>query len=145
MSIRRGRPADIGPLADARQTVSEATPDLLAKALTGDGPFFAFVATTASESGATPVGYVVWLPGPDSLYIPEIAVQTTHQREGYGAALLSRVVEYARKRDSATIRLTVAVTNTGARQFYRAHGFRTVERLPGRFESDDGLLLARNL
>lgn len=122
--------------------LSEPAPELLAGALTTDGPLSVFVATNRTQ---TPVGYVIVVPGPSAVYVPEIAVLPSSQREGHGSALLSRVGTYARNRSVDEIRLTVAASNKQARAFYDQHGFSEVERIPDRFETGEGVVLKKPL
>ena len=137
--VRRGRPDDLAILTDIQSVLTEPSPRLLSGALTDDGPLTVFVATSPDTADA-PVGYAILVPGPDVAYIPELAVALDAQRQGHGSALLARVFA---ETDASEVRLTVAVTNERARQFYRHHGFVEHRRLSDQFESGDGLLLVR--
>ena len=153
-SVRPGRPADLPALEPARATLSEPS-DLLETVAGTDGPLEFLVAvgrpddtTTGGDEQTTatrPVGYVVVVPGPNVVYVPELAVRPDSQRRGHGSALLSRVLERARALDVEQVRLTVAVSNDTARAFYREHGFTVSERVSDRFEDDDGLVLVTSV
>lgn len=132
--VRTGRPTDLGPLAPAQAALSDPAPELLAGALTRDGPATVLVAVDDQ-----PVGYLLSLPGPEAVYVPEIAVRPDRQGRGHGSALLSALFARA----DGEVRLTVAVENERARRFYERHGFTVAERVPDRFESGDGLVLVR--
>lgn len=132
--VRPGRPADLDPLGPAQAALTDPAPALLPAVLARDGPATALVAVADD-----PVGYLVAVPGPEAVYVPELAVRPDRQSRGHGSALLSAL---ARRTDTA-VRLTVAVANERARRFYQRHGFETVERVPDRFESGDGLVLVR--
>jgi ribosomal protein S18 acetylase RimI-like enzyme len=60
-----------------------------------------------------------------------LAVLPIYQRHGIGTKLLLHVIEVAERvaptSDIATLRLTVAETNTGAQRLYARHGFRIVD------------------
>jgi len=135
--VRAGRPEDIGPLGPAQAALAEPAPELLAGVLGGDGPGSALVAVDGG-----PVGYLVALPGPEAVYVPELAVRPDRQREGHGSALLSALFE---RTAVGEVRLTVAASNESARGFYECHGFERRARVDGRFESGDGLALVRSL
>jgi ribosomal-protein-alanine N-acetyltransferase len=133
--VRTGRPADLGPLAPAQAALADPAPELLAGALTRDGPVTVLVAV---DDG--PVGYLLAVPAPETVYVPEIAVRPDRQSEGHGSALLSALFERAEE-----VRLTVAADNERARRFYERHGFQVAERIGDRFESGDGLVLVRGV
>lgn len=133
--VRPGRPADLDPLAPAQAALSDPAPALLTGALTRDGPTTVLVAVDDR-----PVGYLLAVPGPEAVYVPEIAVRPDRHGEGHGSALLSALFARA----DGVVRLTVAVENERARRFYERHGFAVAERVPDRFESGDGLVLVRS-
>jgi ribosomal protein S18 acetylase RimI-like enzyme len=145
-SVRHGRPADLPALEPARATLSEPS-DLLETVAGTDGPleFLVAVGRPDDTTATRPVGYVVVVPGPNVVYVPELAVRPDSQRRGHGSALLSRVLERARALDVEQVRLTVAVSNDTARAFYREHGFTVSERVSDRFEDDDGLVLVNSV
>lgn len=130
--VRSGRPADLDALAPAQAALADPAPELLAGALTREGPTAALVAVDGR-----PVGYLLAVPGPEAVYVPEIAVRPDRQSEGHGSALLSALFE----RTDRTVHLTVAVENDRARRFYERHGFAVADRVADRFESGDGLVL----
>lgn len=131
---RPGHPGDLPALAAARAALAEPAPGLLPAMLEREGPGFALVAVAPD-----PVGYLLALPGPEAVYVPELAVRPGCQRQGHGSALLSALVERA----DQGLRLTVAAADEGARRFYEEHGFELAERVTDRFESGDGLVLVR--
>jgi ribosomal protein S18 acetylase RimI-like enzyme len=145
-SVRPGRPADLPALEHARATLSEPS-DLLETVAGTDGPleFLVAVGRPDDTTATRPVGYVVVVPGPNVVYVPELAVRPDSQRRGHGSALLSRVLERARALDVEQVRLTVAVSNDTARAFYHEHGFTVSERVSDRFEDDDGLVLVTSV
>ena len=134
--VRSGQPADLDALTRAQTALTEPAPELLAGVLTGEGPGTVLVAVDGA-----PVGYLLAIPGPEAMYVAELAVHPNRQREGHGSALLSALFE--RTHDHQTVCLTVAADNETARQFYDRRGFEPAERLEDHFEGSDGLVLVR--
>ena len=146
MTVRPGRPADRERLRVVQQALPEPSPPLLEAAIDGtttdpgtdDGPLGLFVRV----ADGSPVGYAITVEG-SAVYVLELAVHSDRQREGHGSALIDALCERFRSREA--LRLTVAVTNERARQFYSHHGFEQVDRLADYFESGDALVLAKNV
>lgn len=146
MTIRRARPDDLAVLRNVQQELTDPAPQLLDQALGTDGPVFVVVATTKSKASgdhSALVGYVIVVPGPEAVYLPELAVDGAHQRSGYGSALLEWVAAHARRSDQQALWVTVAATDDDALAFYRAEGFERTDHLPDWFETDDGVVLSR--
>lgn len=121
------------------RALAEPWPELLETAVGGYPPVY-----VAVDSG--PVGYAITVPGPEGVaYLPELAVDPAHQREGHGSALISSVCEQLRADGYEKLRLSVLADDDAARQFYSDSGFEFVERLPAEFDSGDGILLAKDL
>lgn len=131
MMVREATAEDL-PTLLAIQTASldSGWPELLRLAI--DGPPLVLV------SGSEPVGYALTIESRPT-YLAELAVSPTHRGMGHGSALLTSVL--ARSDDC---RLTMRADNERVRRFYERHGFRVIERLPGHYDGDDGLLLARH-
>lgn len=136
--VRPARASDLDALARAQQTLAEPSPTLLHGALQNDGPVEVLVATP-DDAPDDPIGYAMLVPGPEAVYLPELAVRPKHQGQGHGTALLETVRN--RYGETLTLRVTVAVANEGAIRFYERHGFERRSRLADRFDSGDGLLL----
>lgn len=153
--VRPGGASDRAALEVAQQALSAPSPALLEGALMEPGPLDVLVAVPASQQAdsvaqqeppvpaegqaATPIGYALLVPGPEAVYLPELAVRPEYQGNGHGSVLLQTVLD--RSRPVGMVRLTVAVTNEGALRFYEQHGFERETRLPDRFDGEDGLLL----
>lgn len=118
--------------------LAEPWPELLSAAV--GGPPTVLVAETDR-----PVGYALVVPGEDAAYLAEIAVAPTQQGDGYGSALLERVLARLATEGVDRLRLTVRVDDERARAFYDEFDFREVERVPDHYADGDGLLLERAL
>lgn len=140
-TVRRGRPTDRAALVRIQGVLAEPSQTLLSVTLDAtatdspDGPLALFVRVVEEE----PVGYAIAVVGP-SVYVPELAVDPDHHREGHGSALVETLGE---RFDSRELRLAVAATDDRARAFYEHHGFEQVDRLESYFRSGDALVLAR--
>jgi diamine N-acetyltransferase len=77
----------------------------------------------------TPVGFVmiadeVASPEYTAHYLWKLLIDERHQRHGYGAATLDRIVEYFRGRPGVDALLTSAVPGDGSPiEFYERYGF----------------------
>lgn len=137
MTVREAVPADLPRLREIQTTaLAEPWPALLETAVDGPPPLYVV------DDGPV-VAYAVVVPDGESVaYAPEFAVHPDAQREGYG----SRLLRYLRGELAAAgyeqLRVTVRVSDGGARSFYAASGFERLERLEDHFEGADGLLLA---
>jgi ribosomal-protein-alanine N-acetyltransferase len=78
------------------------------------------------EPGDGVVAYAVVWCILDQGELANIAVAEAFRRRGYGAYLLSRVVEVARERGVESLYLEVRVSNAGAADLYRAFGFKEI-------------------
>ena len=62
------------------------------------------------------------------VYITDIAVLKTHQRQGIGHLLFQQSVEWAKDKGAASLDLTVWEFNQDAIAFYERHGMGTLTR-----------------
>jgi ribosomal-protein-alanine N-acetyltransferase len=83
------------------------------------------------------VGYVLFWLLPEEVDIHNIAVHSDFRRHGIGQALLHRVLEQARDRNSSRVTLEVRVSNTVAQRLYQSVGFDARGVRKG-YYSDDG-------
>ena len=73
-------------------------------------------------------------------------VRATHRRSGYGTQLLSRAEEILTNYGVETYDLQVDVTNRGAIDFYKKHGFKTVRTLKNYYANgNDAYLMMKEL
>ena len=151
--VRDGRPDDLPALrAVQERALAEPWTELLTLAADGGGPTL-LVATDGTGGvdsvgdADTPVGYALAVTDEDDAvgYLVELAVAPTHQGEGYGSALVERLVDRFAERRVERLRVTVRAVDERAREFYRDRGFERRERLPDHYESGDGVLLTRDL
>jgi [ribosomal protein S18]-alanine N-acetyltransferase len=82
-------------------------------------------------------GYVLFWLLPEEVDIHNIAVHSDFRRHGIGQALLQRVLEQARKRNSSRVTLEVRISNIVAQRLYQSVGFMAKGVRKG-YYSDDG-------
>lgn len=144
--IREAVPIDMPVLETIQQgALASPWPELLDRAVHGDGAFCLVATPEANGGSETPIGYALALDG-DQCYLAEIAVQSDYRRTGHGSALLACVVDWT---DTNEIRLTVRADDPSAKAFYETHDFCVIDRLPGHYDDGastrDGLLLSKSL
>ena len=83
------------------------------------------------------IGYVLFWLLPEEADIHNIAVHADFRRQGIGQALLQRVLEQARKRNSSRVTLEVRISNIVAQSLYQSVGF-MVRGVRKGYYSDDG-------
>jgi [ribosomal protein S18]-alanine N-acetyltransferase len=92
-------------------------------------------------------GYVLFWLLPEEIDIHNIAVHNGFRRQGIGRALLQRVIEQARRRDSLRVTLEVRVSNLAAQKLYESVGFVSQGLRKGYYSDDgeDALIMALEL
>ncbi len=81
------------------------------------------------EDEAKLIGLVVLRDGPEALLIPNIAVASVAQGQGYGRRLIAFAEAKARRRGYGEVRLFVNALMVENVAFYRHLGFVEIERL----------------
>jgi ribosomal-protein-alanine N-acetyltransferase len=138
--IRSATVTDLPALRAIQQaSLEEPWSDLLEPAI--EGPPVALVVT----SDERPVGYAIAIPEGERAYLAEFAVSPDHRSQGHGSTLMSALFDRLAADGFSAVRLTVRVSDRGARSFYDDHGFRARSLFPNHYEDDDGLLLVRSL
>lgn len=90
------------------------------------------------------VGYAAISVAGDVADLTRIVVSAAHRRSGVASRLLAVLHEAAGKAGASRVLLEVAGSNAGARELYRAHGYREVSRRSAYYlDGDDALVLAR--
>jgi ribosomal-protein-alanine N-acetyltransferase len=84
-------------------------------------------------------GFALWRTAADEAELLTVAVQPDRRRRGLGRALLSAVVERARRGGARNLFLEVGVDNAPARSLYAQAGFIEVGRRPGYYRRHAGL------
>jgi ribosomal-protein-alanine N-acetyltransferase len=139
--IRVATPVDAPELARLQSFLPEPAPALLDSALErGVTPATALV-STAAPGATAPVGYLLAVPGDDTVYVAELVVAPAHRREGRARALLDAC---AARAGEATLIVTVAVDDEAARACYRACGFEVDGRVAGLFDGGDAVRYRRD-
>lgn len=75
-------------------------------------------------------GYIVARETAGELHINNVAVRAQYRRRGYGALLLGRVLDEARKRRATAAFLEVRNGNSAAQALYRKCGFKAIAKRP---------------
>lgn len=99
------------------------------------------------HEGGTVVGYLCLWEIVDELHVTNVAVHPGHRRRGIGRALLSGVIEEARRRAIRVVALEVRPSNLEARMLYESFGFRVVGRRRGYYwdTGEDALVMEADL
>ena len=91
------------------------------------------VAKPAQVRGNEPhqlVGYIVARETAGELHINNVAVRDQFRRRGYGAKLLGRVLDEARRRGATAAFLEVRSGNSPAQALYKKCGFKAIATRP---------------
>lgn len=98
----------------------------------------------AAEQGRV-LGFVFMRKVADEVEILNLAVAPASRRKGVASLLLSEVLSWAKENWVANIHLEVRASNSAARKFYEAHGFRQHGGRPNYYSDprDDAILLNR--
>lgn len=139
VTVRPGRPSDLSRLSTIQQVaLPEYSEDLLRSGVSGS------IGLLVAED-ASPVGYTLFLGGGDTAVVLELAVEPDRQDEHIGSTLLEETCAHLESTGHDTIRLTARESDERVRKFYRRHGFVRQDQFPGFFETDDGVLLVKQL
>lgn len=102
-----------------------------------------------AEHEAAVAGYGIMQIAVGESHVLNLCVHPAYHRQGFGAALLSRLLEIAREHRADTALLEVRPTNTAAIGLYRRMGFNEVGvrrgYYPGIRGKEDALIFARSL
>jgi len=79
------------------------------------------------DAGAV-IGYAVTARVGEVVDLLRIGVAVQHQRKGLASELLAELLREARAEGVHRVLLEVSATNLAAVEFYRAHGFVTIDR-----------------
>lgn len=79
-------------------------------------------------------GYGVVVLGPETAEVFRVAVAPAYRRRGSGRALLSALVDRARRAGCEAVLLEVAAANAAALRLYTSAGFTETGRRPGYFD-----------
>ena len=103
------------------------------------------VVLTARLSGHI-AGFAIMQYGDDAAHLNLLAVELGHRRRGVGRQLVAWLEDTARVAGTFAIRLEVRATNSGARAFYSALGYRETGWVRGYYQGvEDAVRFARDL
>lgn len=93
------------------------------------------------------VGYIVARETAGELHINNVAVRDRYRRRGYGALLLSRVLEEARRRRATAAFLEVRSGNSTAQALYKKCGFKAIATRPNYYTDprEDAVVMSLDL
>ncbi|HEY2382914.1 MAG TPA: N-acetyltransferase [Terriglobia bacterium] len=104
--------------------------------------------TLVAEEDGTVVAFLIAeiQTGRRRATIVTLDVRATHRRSGYGTQLLERAEDILTDYGVETYDLQVDVTNRGAIDFYKRHGFKTVRTLKHYYANgNDAYLMMKEL
>jgi ribosomal protein S18 acetylase RimI-like enzyme len=115
------------------QPATDAIGATVAALLRDSDTDFLLAAADGEPAGVCQLRYrlAVWT-GADDCWLEDLFVVAEARRSGLGRALVTEALERARARGCGRIELDVDEANTGAIAFYRALGFSTESKPPGR-------------
>ena len=91
-------------------------------------------------------GFAIMQFGDTTAHLNLLGVEIGRQRRGLGRALLGWLEQSAVVAGTFLIELELRATNTGARAFYEALGYRETGRVPGYYQRvEDAIRMARDL
>jgi ribosomal-protein-alanine N-acetyltransferase len=92
-------------------------------------------------------GYIVARETAGELHINNVAVREQYRRRGYGALLLGRVLDEARKKRATAAFLEVRDGNSAAQALYRKCGFRGIAKRPNYYSDppEDAVVMSLDL
>lgn len=101
----------------------------------------------ATIASAPITGYVVARETAGELHINNFAVRSAYRRRGIGAALLSHVLQEARRRKANAAFLEVRSANLAAQALYEKSGFRAIARRANYYSDpcEDAVVMTLNL
>jgi len=92
-------------------------------------------------------GYIVARETAGELHINNVAVREQYRRRGYGALLLGRVLDEARKKRATAAFLEVRDGNSAAQALYKKCGFRAIAKRPNYYSDpqEDAVVMTLDL
>jgi ribosomal-protein-alanine N-acetyltransferase len=92
-------------------------------------------------------GYIVARETAGELHINNVAVRDQYRRRGYGALLLGRVLEEARKKHATAAFLEVRDGNSAAQALYKKCGFKAIAKRPNYYSDplEDAVVMTLDL
>jgi ribosomal-protein-alanine N-acetyltransferase len=92
-------------------------------------------------------GYIVARETAGELHINNVAVRHQYRRRGYGAALLGRVLDEAKKKQATAAFLEVRAGNSAAQELYQKCGFKAIARRPKYYSDppEDAVVMSLDL
>jgi ribosomal-protein-alanine N-acetyltransferase len=130
VQVRKVRKSDIDRIVDIERSwfhLSHWSIDSYYRLLNDDGFTTSFVAEIEDETGRLSiVGFVIFHVAAGVSEIYNIAVDSSHARQGIGRRLLASAIEESENRNASRIVLEVRKSNSGAIKFYDEFRFTVI-------------------
>lgn len=99
------------------------------------------------DGEGTPIGFLAARTAADEAEILNLAVDPAARRQGAGRSLVEEVIRLASEGQVARLFLEVRTSQEGARAFYRANGFRELNRRRDYYKQprEDAIVLVREV
>lgn len=93
------------------------------------------------------IGYIVARQTAGELHINNVAIRDQYRRRGFGALLLGRVLDEARKKSGTTAFLEVRSGNLAAQALYQKCGFKAIATRPNYYSDprEDAVVMSMDL
>ncbi len=98
-----------------------------------------------AETDGRVVGYLSGAFAADECEISNIAVESSHRRQGIGSALFDAFMSAAVERGAKYLFLLVRDGNIAATELYKSIGFSAVGRRHGYYGDCDAVIMSRNI
>jgi ribosomal-protein-alanine acetyltransferase len=146
VAVERGRERGIAIVREFRPEDADAMMVLAAQAPEAANWSKESYLKSASEAGSLALvlesddgirGFLLGRLAADQAELLNLAVTSTHRRQGAGTALLAKALEEWHSQGAKSVYLEVRESNTGAIAFYEKHGFAKTGLRKGYYRAPD--------
>ena len=143
MNIRKARLEDVKGIVMLENKVFKQSlgPDFLVQELT-DNPFAYYVVGEMNRHIIAYLGLRIVTPAAEMM---NVAVDPEYQRQGRGSKLLEYALDFVMRQGVKHITLEVRKSNTAAQAFYIKHGFERSHIRKHYYESEDAVVLSKEI
>lgn len=115
--------------------------DFLVQEIT-DNPFAYYVVVESNRHIIAYLGIRIVKPDAEMM---NVAVDPAYQRQGQGSKLLEHALDHMKQQGVTNISLEVRKSNTAAQRFYLKHGFECAHIRKHYYESEDAVVLSKEI